>query len=161
MAQYWFIREYKQDPYKYSTYTDISSEYVMALIKYDFEDRNIVFNIEDSAVKKLCEDIQKNIYDLMSSGKKNDEIKFTTLRKFNFIKNDYKPFDYMSQIIDDFNNKMNIDDLIVPTIVYKGSDENLPTIFYNLNTGGVNLSKYETFSAKWNPKLFKIKEDSI
>ena len=155
------IREYKQDPYKYSTYTDISSEYVMALIKYDFEDRNIVFNIEDSAVKKLCEDIQKNIYDLMSSGKKNDEIKFTTLRKFNFIKNDYKPFDYMSQIIDDFNNKMNIDDLIVPTIVYKGSDENLPTIFYNLNTGGVNLSKYETFSAKWNPKLFKIKDASI
>lgn len=49
----------------------------------------------------------------------------------------------------------------MPTIVYTGPSENLPTIFYNLNTGGVNLSKYETFSSLWDLQRYKLEDKEI
>ena len=56
---------------------------------------------------------------------------------------------------------MDITNLLVPAIVYTGPSENLPTIFYNLNTGGVNLSKYETFSSLWDSTLYRIEDEDI
>jgi len=155
------IKDYKQNPYKYFEYKDIKSEYVLKLIEFSYGYQRIYFDSDSLAVKNTCIEIQKYIYNLMSSGIEKDKIVFDTLNKFNLIVNDYTPFKYMSEIIDDFNKKIDIDGLIVPTIIYKGSAENLPTIFYNLNTGGVNLSKYETFSAKWKPKKFIIKDTTI
>lgn len=155
------IKDYKQNPYKYFEYKDIESEYVLKLIEISYKYQRIYYDPESPAVKNFCIEIQKYIYNLMSTGVEKQKILFSTLNQFNLMVNEYTPFEYITKIIDDFNNKIDIDGLVVPTIIYKGSAENLPTIFYNLNTGGVNLSKYETFSAKWKSKKFIIKDNMI
>ena len=50
------------------------------------------------------------------------------------------------------------DDVKIQAIVYDGPKENLPTVFHNLNTGSVSLTKYEIFASIW-PKTQMIFED--
>lgn len=50
------------------------------------------------------------------------------------------------------------DDFKIQAIVYDGNKENLPTVFHNLNTGSVSLTKYEVFASIW-PKNKIIFED--
>lgn len=154
------IKDYKQNPYKYFEYKDIDSEYILDLIKFSYEQKGIYYDSESAAVKNFCMEIQKFIYHLMELGIERDKIAYDVFEQFK-IEKEYVTFNYITKVIDEFNKKIDIDGLIVPAIIYKGSAENLPTIFYNLNTGGVNLSKYETFSAKWNSKKFIIKDNEI
>lgn len=44
---------------------------------------------------------------------------------------------------------VDLDDLIVYALKFTGDEQLLPTVFENLNKGGVPLSKYEIFSAAW------------
>ena len=44
---------------------------------------------------------------------------------------------------------LDLDDLLIPCIVYTGSEEDLPDVFANLNQGGTKLSKYQVLAAQW------------
>lgn len=50
------------------------------------------------------------------------------------------------------------DDVKIQAIVYDGLKENLPTVFHNLNTGSVSLTKYEVFASIW-PKTQMVFDD--
>ena len=45
--------------------------------------------------------------------------------------------------------KVNIDDQEIPIIVYEGDPKYLPDIFERINTGSVQLSKYQILAAQW------------
>ncbi len=56
----------------------------------------------------------------------------------------------IKQIVDEVDN---IGAIKIPCILYKGSDENLPTIFEKLNSTGTKLSRFQIFAANWVDKL--------
>ena len=62
--------------------------------------------------------------------------------------------DIINAIFNDFQDSTDISWLTIQAINYTGPEENIPTVFYNLNTGGVTLSKYETFAALWDRKKY-------
>ena len=53
---------------------------------------------------------------------------------------------------------VDLDDLIVYALKFTGDEQLLPTVFENLNKGGVPLSKYEIFSAAWAHTEIKLAE---
>ena len=154
------IKDFSLNPYKYFTYTDINEELIYDLIKSDFESRNAFYSKNDSVAIKRCEEIQKFIFDEVSENKEWNDIFYDYLEKFG-VKDSREASKLFSQISNDLKEQMDIKSLIVPTIVYNGPTEELAEIFYHLNTGGVNLSKYETLSASWGTEKFVVEDEQI
>ena len=154
------IKDFSLNPYKYFTHTDINEELIYDLIKNDFESRNVFYSRHDSVAIKRCEEIQKFIFKEISENKEWNDIFYDYLDKFG-VKDSREASKLFFQISNDLKEQMDIKSLIVPTIVYNGPTEELAEIFYHLNTGGVNLSKYETLSASWGTEKFVIGDEQI
>ena len=154
------IKDFYNNPFKYFTYEDIDAELIMEIIKHDFLAKNISFSKNDSVVIKLCEEVQKYIFEEISNKIDWNDIMYDSLEKYG-ITNDRDISSFFSKLKDDFTAKLDIESLIVPTIVYKGPSEELSNVFFHLNTGGVNLSKYETLSASWGSEKYPVFEDDI
>jgi len=154
------IKDFSLNPYKYFAYTDINEELIYDLIKSDFESRNAFYSRNDSVAIKRCEEIQKFIFDEISENKEWNDIFYDYLEKFG-VQDSREASKLFSQISNDLREQMDIKSLIVPTIVYNGPTEELAEIFYHLNTGGVNLSKYETLSASWGTEKFVVNDEQI
>ena len=69
--------------------------------------------------------------------------------------------DAINNAYNEFDESTRLDGLTIPAINYVGPEENIPNVFYNLNTGGVQLSKYETYAALWSSVKFKIDSEDI
>lgn len=154
------IKNYYKNPYDYFDYSDVSADLVKQLLKYYYNNNGYQFDAESDAISQNVIAIQKSIFSRLKNGDDAIRIGFGLSDEFSLVK-DEKTFSIISDIIKVFKDSMDISDLLVPAIVYTGSSENLPTIFYNLNTGGVNLSKYETFSSLWDDTLYKIYDKEI
>lgn len=63
--------------------------------------------------------------------------------------------------LDDLRVACSIDDYKVPILIYSGPSGELPTIFYNLNKRGTQLSKYEILGAFWHDQLTAILDTAI
>ena len=57
--------------------------------------------------------------------------------------------------------KISLDSIEIPIIVYQGDERNLPDLFERLNTGGTKLSKYEVFSSSWSNNVLTKMEPRI
>lgn len=53
-------------------------------------------------------------------------------------------------IIDEFDSYLDLDSIVIPCIIYRGSEGNLPEVFARVNLGGRKLTKYQVFKAQWN-----------
>lgn len=154
------IRDYINNPYKYFEPKDIDDIKIYEMIEHAFSLKKYYFDKDSTAVKVQVNDIKKRIFQLMIEKVDNSDIFFQLVEKYDLI-NDKVTFSCIEKIINCFNEQVDISNLIVPTIIYTGPSESLPGIFYNLNTGGVNLTKYETFSSLWNPKKFILNDEEI
>lgn len=154
------IKDFSTNPYKYFTYADINEELINELIKIDFENKNIIYTRNDSVVVKRCEEIQKFIFNEVCEKKEWNDIFYDYLEKFG-VSDSRESSKLFTKIANDLKGQMDIESLIVPTIIYNGPTEELAEIFYHLNTGGVNLSKYETLSASWGTEKFVVDDEQI
>ena len=154
------IKDYKKNPFNYTSYENIDLDLTDKIIECDYIAQNILFDKSLPAVKEYEKKLRQSIFNDMKLGKDNTDIYFDIIEE-NKIPQSREVSKAINEIVERFNKEINIDGLIVPTIIYTGPKEELPDIFFNLNTGGVNLSKYETFSAKWDNKLFKIDDSDI
>jgi len=53
------------------------------------------------------------------------------------------------RFLESVKEKLNIDSQEIPIIIYEGDSKHLPTIFERINTGSVELSKYQILAAQW------------
>ncbi len=154
------IKDYINNPYSYSSYESLDKDIANKIVKYYYETLNISFSEDNNAVIELNNSIRQTIFNELKKGVDEERIKFDVCNIYKLpVKTEI--FGFIRDIITEFNNEIKINELLVPAVIYTGPKTELPDIFYNLNTGGVNLSKYETFSSKWDNKLFKIKDDEI
>lgn len=153
------IKDFIKNPYDYVDYVLIEDEYVENMIKRDYElKNNIVY--DKTKEENTIKEIKKEIYDLLKKGKDSIAIKYQLFKSRGFL-NDETIERNIINCVDAFEEKLKIQELIIPTIIYTGDKEKLPDIFYNLNTGGVNLTKYETFSSIWDDKKYLVNDQEI
>jgi hypothetical protein len=55
----------------------------------------------------------------------------------------------LKKIITQINNFVNINEIEIPVIIYKGDKNKLADIYEKINTSGTQLSKYEVYAATW------------
>lgn len=66
----------------------------------------------------------------------------------------------LSPLISDITTEINnIGKIKIPCIIYKGTDDHLPTIFEKLNTTGTKLSRFQVFAANWVDKFVPHVQD--
>ena len=63
--------------------------------------------------------------------------------------------------LESVKEKVNLDDQEIPIIVYEGDSKHLPDIFERINTGSVQLSKYQILAAQWVDVSVRTQEREI
>lgn len=58
-------------------------------------------------------------------------------------------------------DRISLDDIEIPIIVYHGDEKHLPDLFERLNTGGTKLSKYEVFASSWSNNVLTKMDSRI
>ena len=61
-------------------------------------------------------------------------------------------------LLTDASSYLDLDDLVIPCVMYTGDESHLPDVFANLNQGGTKLSKYQVLAAHWTKHDFTIPE---
>lgn len=64
-------------------------------------------------------------------------------------------------LLKDASNYLDLDDLIIPCVIFTGDEDQLPDVFANLNQGGTKLSKYQVLAAHWTKHDFKLSDSDI
>jgi hypothetical protein len=157
------LLKYRENPFDFINENDFfKNDYLLEkIIKLDA--KLYSKKIEEESIVKLLKKIKKFILNKMKNTKDYPKMKPNPLWKLigeayslNFNDND------ILTIFDEYFTSL-IDDLVLPyielpAIVYKGEEENLADVFYNLNTSSVQLSKYEIHASTWGyEKTDKIK----
>ena len=152
------IRDYDKNPFDYLTENDVDEALVERIIRANIQANG--FQVTDKYISDLLPEMKKEIYNCLCG----------RLKIFTAIKSLRKKFglaesDEIDELIDScyasFEKEKDISGLTLNAINYVGPAENIPNVFYNLNTGGVTLSKYETYAALWSNPLYKIDDDDI
>ena len=60
------------------------------------------------------------------------------------------------ELLKDASSYLDLDDLVIPCVVFTGDEGQLPDVFANLNQGGTKLSKYQVLAAHWTKHDFHV-----
>lgn len=82
-------------------------------------------------------------------------------KKFDIPADKSEVYEISEDINDLMRRQTELKDVQVPVIIYTGKTESLPDVFYRLNTGSVQLSKYEIFAAGWSTAYLDIDDEEI
>lgn len=152
------IRDYYENPYDYLNENDVDDELSRKIVKAYLEEQKI--QIDETYVETRSLEIKKELFNCLKGELKNWEAADVLKEKLGI-----NATSTVRNLIDDvyaeFNSNIEIDHLPVFAIDYRGPSENIPNVFYNLNTGGVQLSKYETYAALWSKPLFVIDDEQL
>lgn len=158
------LKDFEKDRFKYVNDHEITKEEIEKIIKSDKEadyyhhevSESVKERIKDILIKTINDSANQNINDLswnITNKLYNDISILSTLKKEKM-----QPVIY--SLVDRINNILKIDDVELPTIIFKNYGENrnseLIEIFTKLNSEGVSLSKYDIFSATWQDVLITI-----
>ena len=138
--------------------------------KYDnhlFEIVEYINVLNDKVKNQENKDLLKSIKrTILEKWKEDKEIKAFAM--WSFVSEKLKLPQENKKIIVKFEDyydiikkELELPNLIIPAIVYDGPKERLPNVFYNLNTGSVQLSKYEIHASIWGDKLYKVTDEDL
>lgn len=151
------IRDYYANPFNYLTANDVDTYLTQNIIVAHLESQGLP--IEEKYIEKMIPKVKTEIFACLKGGLKNWQTQTALKEKFGY--SSVTISNIIDDIYDDFNSSKDIGHLPILAIDYTGPSENIPNVFYNLNTGGVQLSKYETYSALWSSPLFAVKDEQI
>lgn len=155
------IQDFNENPYKYLNSKDINPDMVDKLLKADYTAKNVAFNEE--LIEKNRDKWQKKIFKSLEDGginPKATDIINTLTNDFN-LSTDIETWHCVEEIVNDFKDFIDLNNLEVYAINYTGDEENIANVFDNLNTGGVKLGKYDTLSAQWFNKKFIVNDEDL
>lgn len=139
------------------------------ILKKDLFDSKLIEKI----VSRIFSTVGKNqikhinaIYNILtenySSEKKASELVELIQSKYEIKQFDLVPLmKEIEDLIDNAKITASLTSLEVPTIVYTGERSRLPSVFERLNSGAVNLSKYEVLAASWSEKQIQIVDEDL
>lgn len=151
------IVHYMNNPLLYLTKEEITEEDIKELNNDIYDNTKLKY--EDSQIKELLYSnidfhVQKNKDNNISDSDLKDNIADSILNELQ-ITNNRDIIRKLDRIIDKIQGNQ-LKDYPLHYIEYTGDEENLPEIFHALNTGAMNLTKYEVISSTWNDTQIKI-----
>lgn len=153
------LNKYLKDKFEYLDYEYIDDEMCRELLNYHYKKNNRNDEIGNDTYEEMLIELKKTIFNSIKNHTNVQHDVFDS-DSFMLVKSE-RLNEMLKKIVKRFKDVTNINDLTIPTIIYKGDYSNVPDIFYNLNVGGVKLSKYETFSSLWGDEKIVIDDDEI
>lgn len=151
------IRDYVSNRFDYLSEQDLDNELVCEILRTHL--KQIGVSIDEEYISKTSVELKAYIFNCLKDKLKGYEIIEQTKERFGFSGGAISSL--IDKICEKFKEDTDINNLSVMAIDYRGPSENIPTVFYNLNTGGVQLTKYETYAALWSAPLFKINDEAL
>lgn len=152
------IKDYLANKYDYLESKDINIDSVKKIVIAHLESQGLP--VDENYVNTASEEWRDTIFECFKAGLQNFEVMSNMRQKYG-LKDD-KSINYaINAVYSEFEESTRLDGLTIPAINYIGPEENIPNVFYNLNTGGVQLSKYETYAALWSSVKYKITSEDI
>ncbi len=150
LQRYTTIKDFQESPENYIKFTNIIND-IMNTISKDY-DGNITVSTE-----KKCEDtIRKSISGIIRNEKLREPYALADLLKKDGLsglyneKFDRSIIEIQPKIAEQINEHIDVDTITIPCIEFTGDENELATVFENLNRGGKKLSKYQVFAAQWS-----------
>lgn len=161
LQRYSTIKDFKKNPEKYIDFDE-------------FRDR-----IYHLIIKNEVSETTKNNFKRKISKAINDYIELVANERRNLtilISNIVKEMDIDEQVINEvwidiydihenmmefIDNYINVEQILIPTVVFNGDMSSLATVFQNLNKTGKKLSKYQVFAASWSKLVIKLSSDEL
>lgn len=153
------IIDFCNDKFSYLTYLDIDYEKTEKLVRQDCISKGLPIN--PNYVKNKTESTLKKLIKIFSESISKPYLAIRKIREAEGFIDSEEIDDLIIDIISDFEETTKITSIPIHTIVYTGPKENLPNIFYNLNTGGVSLSKYEILASLWMDTKYIVDDENI
>lgn len=152
------LRSYCENKFDYLDEKDVDIELVNKLIIASLNAQNIA--PDSKYVELTAAKVQMKIFDCLKNQLKPMKVMKALRDEFAFLETD-EVMDCVEDICEEFKISTDISGLSILAINYTGPSENIPNVFYNLNTGGVPLSKYETLAPLWSDVMFRIDDDQM
>lgn len=157
------LRDYNKDKFKYCDCSAIDESSVIDLVKQFLQFQGIPES--EPFIMSKTNEIQNYIFEQLKNKEEIYDIIDSTIHTCGLIvpkSEDLKIIkSKINKICTDFNDATDISNLSIIAVNYTGEIENIPRVFYNLNTGAVTLSKYETYAALWSKPLYVVDDKEI
>jgi len=72
-----------------------------------------------------------------------------------------KLIDIQARLNSDIDSFLDLENVVIPCIIFEGEESMLPDVFANLNRGGTKLSKYQVLAATWHAHSISLHPDQI
>ena len=100
-------------------------------------------------IKEMLELQSSSQYEIKSYHLRNQVRNVFPIASSNQVVED-KLLDLQQEIIKEFDSYLDLDSIIIPCVIFKGDEGDLPEVFARVNLGGRKLTKYQVFAAQWN-----------
>lgn len=162
------LNEILNKPFNYIDENEISHEKLRSILKScsgkDYEGTFLKLPIDSQTdmLNTLSNEITGKLKFDKEDIQRVQEIRRVFISNISFLREDQRDqLDIeISRLISDIKNILNVDDVMIPAIIFNGSDTELATVFEKVNQGGVKLTKYDTFASKWLEILINVKSDA-
>jgi uncharacterized protein with ParB-like and HNH nuclease domain len=148
------LKNYDTNSFSYFKLEDISDEIIENLLTKSSQIKKDFNNFNAQSKEQVKIKIKQIIYEnIKISEKSRRDVLFIDIRKSLFkeipILGSDKDFvdENLVEMIREFSIKTNIDNIQIPAILFKGSNDEIVEAFINLNQKGTKLSKYDIFAA--------------
>lgn len=154
------IKSFDNNPYEYLNSDDIELSWVKKLIRVHLDSKGESED-EEEFIKNHSEEWKEKIFESFKQSENKSHKFMTRLRR----ELDLEDEDDINDVIDDFftefRKTISLENLKICGIKYKGPEEDIPDVFYYLNTGGVQLTKYDTFAATWTGTNYNVNDEEL
>lgn len=150
LQRYTTIKDFQESPENYIKFTNIIND-IMSTISKDYDGTVTV-----STEIKCKDTIRKSISDIIKNEKLKEPYALVDLLKKDGLSGLYKEkfdrsiIEIQPKITEQINDHIDVDTITIPCIEFTGDENELATVFENLNRGGKKLSKYQVFAAQWS-----------
>lgn len=152
------LRYYCDNKFEYLDEKDVNIELVRKLVVASLDAQGLPH--DEKYIESMSVKVQLKFFECLKNQLKPMKMMKALKDEFAFPETD-EVMDAVEDVCEDFKTSTDISGLSILAINYTGPSENIPNVFYNLNTGGVALSKYETLAPLWASTLYKIDDEQI
>jgi hypothetical protein len=160
------LLKYRDNPFDFLNENDLFNNDLLLKEIVDMS-KNEKARLEEDELSKTIKKVKKSILIYMKESEDYTKIKSNSLwnsvsKKLKIETNNVKDLkdilEKFQTYYDEIIKEITLPNIKIPAIVYRGEEENLADVFYNLNTNSVQLSKYEIHASTWGyEKTAKIK----
>ena len=150
------IRLFKKNKFDFLDEEYLNELKLMNLIEKSNKKLRLNDSYEDN--KRKLDKLKKDFYKIIANNKSINEIYNNDKNDYILIKSD-ETDRCLNDVKKEFFRYIDISNLKIPTIIYKGND--LANVFVNLNTTAVQLTKYEIYAASWGNKKYNITDKEL